>query len=256
MLPIEASIKRDGNSYVLNGRKWYITGAMDPRCDLCIFMGKTDPKAQKHRQQSMIIVPMNTPGVRVIRALPTLGFVDAPTGHAEIAFDNVRVPASNLIYGEGRGFEIAQGRLGPGRIHHCMRLIGHAEYAMRLMTQRAVSRVAFGKRLAEHGTVAANIGKSRMGIEQARLLVLKAAHLMDTVGNKAAAREIAMIKVIAPKMALKVLDRAIQIHGAKGVSSDTMLSTMYASARALRIADGPDEVHTAAIAKQEIMSRL
>jgi len=253
---IEASIKRDGNSYVLNGRKWYITGAMDPRCDLCIFMGKTDPNAQKHRQQSMIIVPMNTPGVRVIRALPTLGFVDAPTGHAEIAFDNVRVPASNLIYGEGCGFEIAQGRLGPGRIHHCMRLIGHAEYAMRLMTQRAVSRVAFGKRLAEHGTVAADIGKSRMEIEQARLLVLKAAHLMDTVGNKAAAREIAMIKVIAPKMALKVLDRAIQIHGAKGVSSDTMLSTMYASARALRIADGPDEVHTAAIAKQEIMSRL
>ena len=249
---IKSSIVRDGADYVINGRKWWISGAGDPRCRIAIFMGKSDPAAEKHKQQSMILVPMDTPGVTIRRMLPVFGFNDSPHGHAEITFENVRVPAANMLLGEGRGFEIAQGRLGPGRIHHCMRLIGVAERALEAMCARVQARVAFGRTLAEQGTIRADIAESRMEIEQARLLTLKAAHMMDTAGNKAARREIAMIKVVVPRMAQRVLDRAIQAHGAAGVSQDTPLASAWAHTRTIRFADGPDEVHREAIAKLEL----
>jgi acyl-CoA dehydrogenase len=249
---ITASIVRDGDTYVLNGHKWWISGAGDPRCQLAIFMGKTDPTAPKHKQQSMILVSMDAPGITVRRMLSVFGYDDAPHGHAEIVFDNVRVPASNMLLDEGRGFEIAQGRLGPGRIHHCMRLIGRAERALDAMCRRVTTRVAFGKPLAEQGTIRADIAESRLEIEQARLLTLKAAHLMDTAGNKAARGEIAMIKIVVPRMALRVIDRAIQAHGAAGVSEDFGLASAWAHARTIRLADGPDEVHREAIAKLEL----
>ena len=249
---IAARIERDGDHYVINGRKWWTSGANDPRCQVLIFMGKTNPDAPKHSQQSMILVPMDTPGVQVLRSLPVFGYDDAPHGHAEVAFTDVRVPASNILLGEGRGFEIAQGRLGPGRIHHCMRVIGRAERALEDMCRRATQRTAFGRTLAEQGVTRERIAQSRILIDQARFLVLHAAWKMDKVGNKAAKQEIAMIKVAAPSMALQVIDWAMQVHGGAGVSDDFGLARAYASTRTLRFADGPDEVHRNAIAKEEI----
>jgi acyl-CoA dehydrogenase len=249
---IESRITRDGDDYVINGRKWWSSGAGDPRCKIFIFMGKTDPSAPKHKQQSMILVPRDTPGITIERMLPVFGYDDAPHGHGEIRFESVRVPASNVLLGEGRGFEIAQGRLGPGRIHHCMRTIGVAERALETMIKRVKTRVAFGKTIAEHGTIRADIANSRMEIDQARLLTLHAAYLMDTVGNKEARADIAMIKVVAPNMALRVIDRAIQAHGGAGVSNDFMLASWWAHIRTLRLADGPDEVHRETIAKLEL----
>ena len=249
---IQARIVREGDEYVVNGRKWWSTGAGDPRCEIAIVMGKTDLEAPRHEQQSMILIPLDTPGVEIERTLSVFGYDDAPHGHAEISFTDARVPASNMIWDEGKGFRIAQGRLGPGRIHHCMRLIGVSERAVELMCERVKSREAFGKPLAEQGVIMEWIADSRIEIEQARLLTLKAAHMMDTVGNKEARAEIAMIKVVAPNVALRVLDRAIQAHGGAGVSDDFPLAYFWASARTLRLADGPDEVHRAAVAKLEL----
>jgi acyl-CoA dehydrogenase len=249
---ISASIVRDGDEYVLNGRKWYISGAGDPRCRVAIFMGKSGPGAPRHVQQSMVLVPMDAPGVTIRRMLPVFGYDDAPHGHAEVTFEDVRVPASSMLLGEGRGFEIAQGRLGPGRVHHCMRLIGLAERCLELMCRRVSARVAFGRPLAEQGTIRADIAESRMDLEQARLLTLKAASMMDIAGNKAARGEIAMIKVVVPRAALRVIDRAIQAHGAAGVSDDFPLAAAWAHARTIRLADGPDEVHRESVAKIEL----
>ena len=249
---IQASIQADGDDYVLNGRKWWSTGAADTRCKLAIFMGKTDISAPKHLQQSMVLVPMDTNGVKVERVLNVFGFDDAPNGHAEISFNNVRVPRANLLLGEGRGFEMAQGRLGPGRVHHCMRLIGAAERSLELMIARAKGREAFGKPLVDQGVIRQWIAEARCSIYQARLLVLKCSWVMDKAGNKAARREIAMIKAVVPQMALKVIDRAIQVHGAAGVSQDTPLAQFWIYARSLRIADGPDEVHLESIARMEL----
>ena len=253
---IQCSIVRDGNDYVINGTKWWSSGAGDPRCAVYIVMGKTDPSAPKHAQQSMVVVPANTPGVKVVRPLSVFGYDDAPHGHMEVSLANVRVPIANLLLGEGRGFEIAQGRLGPGRIHHCMRTIGSAERALELMCKRLNSRVAFGKPLSAQGVWHERIAESRIMIEQARLLTLKAAYMMDTVGNKEARAEIAMIKVIAPNMASQVIDWAIQAHGAAGISDDFPLAYAYCTQRWLRLADGPDEVHRQSIAKLELARHI
>jgi len=252
---IQGSIVRDGDDYVINGRKWWATGAGDPRCKLFIFMGKTDPQGPKHSQQSMVLIPRDTPGVNILRHLPVFGFDDAPHGHMEIDFVDVRVPVADILLGEGRGFEIAQGRLGPGRIHHCMRLVGVAERALEKMCERAKQRVAFGKPLAEQTVTLERIAEARIMIDQARLLTLKAAWMMDTVGNKAARAEIAMIKVAAPVMACQILDWAIQVHGGAGVCDDFGLAQAYAHARVLRLADGPDEVHRNQIGKLELAKR-
>ena len=250
---IECRIERVGNEYVINGRKWWSSGAGDPRCKIFILMGKTDPtSADKHKQQSMVLVPADAPGIKVVRQLMVFGYDDAPHGHSEVALENVRVPASNILLGEGRGFEIAQGRLGPGRIHHCMRIIGQAERALELMCKRLRSRVAFGKPVSEQSVWHERIAEARIEIDTARLLTLKAAFMMDTVGNKAARAEIAMIKVLAPNVAQKVIDWAIQAHGGGGVSQEFPLAAMYAHNRTLRLADGPDEVHRNAIAKLEL----
>ncbi len=249
---ISTRIERQGNDYVINGRKWWISGAGDPRCKIFILMGKTDADAPRHAQQSMILVPADTPGITIVRPLSVFGYDDAPHGHCEIIFDNVRVPASNILLGEGRGFEIAQGRLGPGRIHHCMRAIGTAERALELMCRRIDSRVAFGRKISEQGVWRERIAESRIMIDSARLLVLKAAYMMDTVGNKVAKAEIAMIKVLAPNVAQQVIDWAIQAHGGGGVSDDFPLAQLWAHNRTLRLADGPDEVHRNAIAKLEL----
>ena len=248
---IETRIERDGDEYVINGRKWWSSGVGDPRCKIAIVMGKTDPNAEKHRQQSQILVPVDTPGIKIVRMLPVFGYDDAPHGHAEVILENVRVPAENLLLGEGRGFEIAQGRLGPGRIHHCMRTIGVAERALEKMCQRLLTRTAFGKTIADHSVWEQRVAEARTDIEMARLLTLKAAYMMDTVGNKVARAEIAMIKVAAPRVALKVIDDAIQAHGGGGVTSDFGLAKMYAGMRTLRLADGPDEVHNRTIAQLE-----
>ncbi|HNI84165.1 MAG TPA: acyl-CoA dehydrogenase family protein, partial [Ottowia sp.] len=253
---IECRIQRDGDHYVINGRKWWSSGAGDPRCAIYIVMGKTDPDAPRHSQQAMILVPANTPGVKVIRPLTVFGMDDAPHGHMEVELKDVRVPAGNLLWGEGRGFAIAQGRLGPGRIHHCMRSIGAAERALELMCQRLNNRVAFGRRISEQGVWRERIAESRCMIDQARLLTLKAAYMMDTVGNKVAQAEIAMIKVVAPNVSTKVIDWAIQAHGGGGVSNDFPLASMYAHQRTLRLADGPDEVHRNAIAKLELAKHM
>ncbi|QTL51856.1 MULTISPECIES: acyl-CoA dehydrogenase [Priestia] len=249
---IQCSIVREGDEYVINGRKWWSSGAGDPRCKIAIVMGKSDFTASKYEQQSMILVPLNTPGVKIERMLPVFGYDHAPHGHAEIHYDNVRVPASNMLLGEGKGFAIAQGRLGPGRIHHCMRLIGAAERALEELCKRIQSHSTFNKLLSQQGVIQEWVAESRIEIEQARLLTLKAAYMMDTVGNKKARKEIAMIKVMAPAMALKVIDRAIQAFGAAGVSEDTPLAALWANARTLRLADGPDEVHKAQLARLEL----
>jgi acyl-CoA dehydrogenase len=249
---IETSITRDGGDYVIKGRKWWSSGVGDPRCKIAIAMGKTDPSRARHEQQSQILIPLDTPGIKVLRMLPVFGYDDAPHGHAEVLLDNVRVPATNLLLGEGRGFEIAQGRLGPGRIHHCMRTLGAAEVALEKMTKRLLSRAAFGKKLAEHSVWEQRIAEARIDIEMTRLLCLKAADMMDKVGNKAAQLEIAMIKVAAPRIALRVIDDAIQAYGGAGVSSDAGLAKAYAHIRTLRLADGPDEVHCRAISRLEM----
>ena len=249
---IETSIVRDGNEYVINGRKWWASGGMDPNCKVTIVMGKTDPNAPRHIQQSMIIVPMDTPGLTVVRSLSVLGNLDSPEGHAEFLLKNVRVPIENILLGEGRGFEIAQGRLGPGRIHHCMRMIGMAQRAMEMMCRRSTERTTFGKKLADYSSIRQDIAKSICEIEQARLLTLKAAYMMDTVGNKAATDIIAMIKIVAPSMLLNVVDRSMQVHGSKGVSQDVPLSQFYLYGRMLKYADGPDEVHMYQLGKRTI----
>jgi len=253
---IECRIERDGDEFVINGRKWWSSGAGDPRCAVYIVMGKTDPDAGRHEQQSMIVVPADAPGITVVRPLSVFGYDDAPHGHMEVELKNVRVPAANILLGEGRGFEIAQGRLGPGRIHHCMRSIGAAERALQLMCERAVARTAFGKTLAQQTVTQERIAEARCMIEQARLLTLKAAYMMDTVGNKVAKAEIAMIKIVAPNMALQVIDWAIQLFGGAGVSQDTPLATMWAHQRTLRLADGPDEVHRNSLAKLELARHM
>lgn len=253
---IETSIVRDGDEYIINGRKWWSSGVGDPRCKIAIVMGKTDPDADTYRQQSQILMPLDTPGIEIIRMLPVFGFDDAPHGHAEVQMTNVRVPVENLLLGEGRGFEIAQGRLGPGRIHHCMRTIGTAERALEMMCKRLLSRTAFGKKIADHSVWEQRVAEARTDIEMARLLTLKAAYMMDTVGNKVARAEIAMIKVAAPRIALKIIDDAIQAHGGAGVTTDFGLAKMYAGIRSLRIADGPDEVHNRTIARLEFRKYL
>jgi alkylation response protein AidB-like acyl-CoA dehydrogenase len=249
---IRSEIRRDGDDYVINGRKWWSSGVGDPRCKVAIVMGKTDPSRARHEQQSQILVPLDTKGVKVLRMLPVFGYDDAPHGHAEVMLDKVRVPASNLVLGEGRGFEIAQGRLGPGRIHHCMRTIGAAEVALEKMTKRLLSRVAFGKKIAEHSIWEQRIADARIDIEMTRLLCLKAADMMDKVGNKTAQLEIAMIKVAGPRIALRVIDDAIQAHGGMGVTTDAGLAKSYAHIRTMRLVDGPDEVHNRAIARLEL----
>lgn len=249
---IETRIERDGDHYVINGRKWWSSGVGDPRCKVAIVMGKTDPEADLYRQQSQVIVPMDTPGIEIVRMLPVFGYDDAPHGHAEVILKDVRVPVENIVLGEGRGFEISQGRLGPGRIHHCMRTIGVAERALEAMCKRLLSRTAFGKIIAEHSVWEERIARARIDIESSRLLTLKAAYMMDTVGNKVARAEIAMIKVQGPNMALQIIDDAIQAHGGGGVTSDFGLAKMYSGIRTLRLADGPDEVHARTIAKLEL----